>query len=90
MILKHRDTEVLRFEWLEPEGVHIVSVNESARRFLPLDLHGEATDEGLSVAMAEPAKEKDRGVMPYYTALHCDVELAGVPSALTLMVARLT
>lgn len=47
MILKHRDTEVLRFEWLEPEGVHIVSVNESARRFLPLDLHGEATDEGL-------------------------------------------
>ena len=47
MILKHRDTEVLRFDWLEPEGVRIVSVNEAARRFLPLDLHGQATDEGL-------------------------------------------
>ena len=47
MILKHRDTEVLRFEWIEPEGVRIVSVNERATRFLPLDLHGQATDEGL-------------------------------------------
>lgn len=47
MILKHRDTEVLRFEWIEPEGVRIVSVNEAATRFLPLDLHGQATDEGL-------------------------------------------
>ena len=47
MVLKHRDTEVLRFEWIEPEGVRIVSVNEAARRFLPLDLHGQATDEGL-------------------------------------------
>ena len=26
MILKHRDREILRFEWLEPYGVHIVSV----------------------------------------------------------------
>lgn len=47
MILKHRDTEVLRFEWLEPEGVRILSVNEKALRFLPLDMHGEATDAGL-------------------------------------------
>ncbi len=47
MILKHRDIAVLRFEWVEPEGVRIVSVNEAATRFLPLDLHGEATDEGL-------------------------------------------
>lgn len=47
MVLKHRDTEVLRFEWIEPEGVRIVSVNERATRFLPLDLHGQATDEGL-------------------------------------------
>lgn len=47
MILKHRDTEVLRFEWLEPQGVRIVSVNDAASRFLPLDMHGEATDEGL-------------------------------------------
>ena len=27
MILKHRDRELLRFEWIEPNGVHIVSVN---------------------------------------------------------------
>ena len=47
MVLKHRDTEVLRFEWIEPEGVRIVSVNERATRFLPLDLHGQATDEVL-------------------------------------------
>ena len=47
MILKHRDTEVLRFDWLEPQGVRIVSVNDEALRFLPLDMHGEATDEGL-------------------------------------------
>lgn len=47
MVLKHRDTEVLRFDWLEPQGVRIVSVNDAAVRFLPLDLHGAATDEGL-------------------------------------------
>lgn len=47
MVLKHRDTEVLRFDWLEPQGVRIVSVNDAASRFLPLDMHGEATDEGL-------------------------------------------
>jgi len=32
MILKHRDTEVLRFEWLEPDGVHVTSVNEQPPR----------------------------------------------------------
>lgn len=47
MILKHRDTEVLRFEWLEPEGVRITSVNESAKRFLPLAFRGAATDRRL-------------------------------------------
>jgi hypothetical protein len=26
MILKHRDKELLRFEWIEPQGVRIVSV----------------------------------------------------------------
>ena len=47
MILKHRDTEVLRFEWLGPQQVRIVSVNDDARRFLPLEMKGEATDESL-------------------------------------------
>jgi len=55
------------------------------RRF-PADFAVEPTEEGLSVAMRDPKKEKDRGVMPYYTTLHCDVKLAGVPSQLSLNV----
>ena len=47
MILKHRDRELLRFEWLEPQGVHVLSVNEDERRFLPLEMKGQATDEAL-------------------------------------------
>lgn len=47
MILKHRDCEVLRFEWRDPFGVRIVSVSPSAKRFLPLEMKGEATDEAL-------------------------------------------
>ena len=47
MILKHRDRELLRFEWIEPQGVRILSVNESERRFLPLEMKGQATDEAL-------------------------------------------
>lgn len=34
MILKHRDREILRFEWIEPQGVRSFSVNESTCRFL--------------------------------------------------------
>ena len=47
MILKHRDRELLRFDWIEPQGVRVLSVNEAERRFLPLDMKGEATDEAL-------------------------------------------
>ena len=47
MILKHRDKELLRFEWIEPQRVRIVSVNEKNRRFLPLDFKGEVSDENL-------------------------------------------
>ena len=36
MILKHRDTEVLRFDWVEPFGVKNVEVSSAAERFLPL------------------------------------------------------
>lgn len=36
MILKHRDTEVLRFDWIQPFGVKNVEVNSAAERFLPL------------------------------------------------------
>ena len=37
MVLKHRDKELLRFEWIEPQGVHVVSVNDAERKFLPLE-----------------------------------------------------
>ena len=47
MILKHRDKELLRFEWIEPQGVRIVSVNEANSLFLPLDFKGEVFDENL-------------------------------------------
>ena len=47
MILKHRDKELLRFEWIEPQDVRIVSVNEANRRFLPLEFKGNASEENL-------------------------------------------
>ena len=36
MILRHRDTDVLRFDWVEPFGVKNIELNRSAERFLPL------------------------------------------------------
>jgi len=36
VILKHRDTEVLRFDWVEPFGVKNVEINRSAEQLLPL------------------------------------------------------
>ena len=47
MILKQRDLELLSFDWIEPSGVHVTSVNKAARHFLPLDFKGEATDAAL-------------------------------------------
>ena len=47
MILKHRDKELLRFEWIEPQGVRIVSVEKGNNRYLPLDFKGEVSDENL-------------------------------------------
>lgn len=47
MILKHRDRELLRFEWIEPQGVRVLSVNEAELRFLPLEMKGQSTDEAL-------------------------------------------
>ena len=40
MILKHRDRELLRFEWIEPQGVRIVSVNNADWKFLALEMKG--------------------------------------------------
>ncbi len=47
MILRHKDRELLRFDWIEPQGVRIVSVNDAERRFLPLEMKGSASDESL-------------------------------------------
>jgi hypothetical protein len=47
MILKHRDKELLRFEWIEPQGVRIVSVNEQNCLFLPIEFKGEVSDKNL-------------------------------------------
>ncbi len=47
MVLRHRDRELVRFEWVEPQGVRVVSVNEAERRFLPLEMHGVVNDDTL-------------------------------------------
>ena len=47
MVLRHRDRELLRFEWVEPQGVRVLSVNESERKFLPLEMKGVADDAAL-------------------------------------------
>ena len=47
MVLRHRDRELLRFEWVKPQGVRVVSVNEAERRFLPLEMHGVVNDDTL-------------------------------------------
>ena len=47
MILRHRDRELLRFEWVGLEGVRIVSVNDAERQFLPLEIRDALKDEYL-------------------------------------------
>ena len=60
MVLKHRDRELLRFEWVEPQGVRVVSVNEAERRFLPLEMHGVANDETLWAWLSRRTVPKHR------------------------------
>ena len=52
MILKHRNRELLRFEWIESGGVRILSLAEANRKFLPLEF-GEAVDKGREELLAE-------------------------------------
>lgn len=40
MILKNGDKDPLQFEWLEPQGGRIASMNEKSSRFLPIDVMG--------------------------------------------------
>ena len=60
MILKHRDKELLRFEWIEPQGVRIVSVDEGINRYLPLDFKGEVSDENLWKWLSRRVVPRDR------------------------------
>ena len=68
MLLKHRDKELLRFEWLEPQGVRVLSVNEAEKKFLPLDMHGEATDESLWRWLKHRAVPKHRAYIEQFLA----------------------
>lgn len=60
MILRHRDTELLRFDWIGMDGVRVKEVNDSARRFLPLEMGGEATDGKLLRWLRHRAVPKNR------------------------------
>lgn len=48
MVLRHRDRVLLRFEWVEPQCVRVVSVNEAERKLLPLEMHGVGNGEALA------------------------------------------
>ena len=68
MVLKHRDKEVLRFDWVGPQSVRVVSVNEAARQFLPLEMQGEATDERLQGWLKHRAVPKQRAYVEQFLA----------------------
>jgi len=60
MILKHRDLELLRFEWTDLGRPHVTSVNEAAMPFMPLDFKGEVSDASLFRWMRHRAVPKNR------------------------------
>ena len=47
VILRHRDRELLRFEWIRDARVRILSVNDAERRFLPLEFGEERLSGGI-------------------------------------------
>jgi len=56
MILKHRDKELLRFDWIGDVRVRIDSVNDAERRFLPLDF-GDERLVGSADALRYPLED---------------------------------
>ena len=56
MILKHRDTELLRFNWVGDVRVRIVSVNDDERRLLPLEF-GEERLACVNDALRHPLED---------------------------------
>ena len=64
MILKHRNRELLRFEWIEPNGIRIFSVNEASSRFLSSD-RLRAIEDFLQkrISQIEQLREKTDGCL---------------------------
>jgi len=56
MLLKHRDRELLHFEWVRPFGVRGVEINADAAQFLPLDLREAAKGGPVKVAFTGPCR----------------------------------
>ena len=56
MVLKHRDKELLRFEWIDDVRVSIISVNDAERRFLPLEF-GEMRLTASADALRYPLED---------------------------------
>ena len=56
MILRHRDRELLRFDWVRDVRVRILSVNDAERRFLPLEF-GEERLSGGCDALRYPLED---------------------------------
>lgn len=52
MIFRHKNRELLRYEWTAMGGIRLLSVAESARRWLPLEF-GEASAPGNEQALAD-------------------------------------
>jgi len=68
MVLKHRDLELLRFEWTDLGRTHVTSINEAARAFMPLDFKGEVSDASLFTWMEHRAVPKNRAYIRSFLA----------------------
>lgn len=56
MILRHRNLDLLRFEWTEGCGVRVVWVNDAERQFLPIAF-GEIARTGCTRDLEAPLAE---------------------------------
>lgn len=68
MILKHRDKNILRFEWLEPYGVRVLEVFEENLKFLPLEMKGAATDDALWMWLKHRTVPRNRAYIHNFLA----------------------
>ena len=56
VVFKHRDKELLRFDWVGDTRVRVVSVNDAERRFLPLEF-GEERLSCTADALRHPLED---------------------------------